>query len=86
MLTKIGIDGFDRMGRLAMRTGWLQETQRQLVSIDHGNKPRSSIVDAISTLVIIATQVKFYVWCDNAWGYVSRLIHLARKVAAMLPE
>ena len=40
------------------------------MSVDYVNDPRSSIVDALSTMVIDDTQVKIYAWYDNEWGYV----------------
>lgn len=54
---------------------------RPLVSIDYRTDPRSSIVDALSTMVINDTQVKLYLWYDNEWGYANRLAELALKVA-----
>ena len=58
--------------------------ERPLVSIDYRNDPRSSIIDALSTMVIDNTQVKIYAWYDNEWGYVNRMMELARKVALSL--
>ncbi len=54
---------------------------RPLVSIDYRTDPRSSIVDALSTMVINDTQVKLYLWYDNEWGYANRLAELALKIA-----
>lgn len=56
--------------------------ERPLVSIDYKGDPRSSIVDALSTMVINGTQVKIYAWYDNEWGYANRLVELARKTMA----
>lgn len=56
--------------------------ERPLVSIDYKGDPRSSIVDALSTMVINGTQVKIYAWYDNEWGYANRLVELARKAMA----
>ena len=53
---------------------------RPLVSIDFLNDPRSSIVDALSTLVVNGTHVKIYAWYDNEWGYVNRTVELVRLV------
>jgi glyceraldehyde 3-phosphate dehydrogenase len=61
--------------------GILGYEERPLVSVDYLNDPRSSIVDALSTMVINETQVKIYAWYDNEWGYVNRMMELARKVA-----
>ncbi len=61
--------------------GILGYEERPLVSVDYLNDPRSSIVDALSTMVIDDTQVKIYAWYDNEWGYVNRMMELAAKVA-----
>lgn len=54
--------------------------ERPLVSTDYKTDPRSSIVDALSTMVINDTQVKIYAWYDNEWGYSNRTVELAKKV------
>lgn len=64
--------------------GVLGYEERPLVSVDYVNDPRSSIVDALSTMVINDTQVKVYAWYDNEWGYVNRMMELAAKVAKSL--
>lgn len=56
--------------------------ERPLVSVDYCNDPRSSIIDALSTMVINGTQVKIYAWYDNEWGYANRTVELARLVGA----
>ena len=64
--------------------GILGYEERPLVSVDYVNDPRSSIIDAPSTMVINETQVKLYVWYDNEWGYVNRMMELTEKVALAL--
>ena len=54
--------------------------KRPLVSIDYRTDPRSSIIDALSTLVVNKTHVKIYAWYDNEWGYSNRLVELVKKV------
>jgi glyceraldehyde 3-phosphate dehydrogenase len=61
--------------------GILGYEERPLVSIDYLNDPRSSIVDALSTMVINDTQVKIYAWYDNEWGYVNRMMNITDMVA-----
>ncbi|WP_355662148.1 ArsJ-associated glyceraldehyde-3-phosphate dehydrogenase [Halomonas salifodinae] len=61
--------------------GILGYEERPLVSIDYRTDPRSSIVDAPSTLVVNGTQLKLYAWYDNEWGYANRTAELALKVA-----
>ena len=58
---------------------------RPLVSVDFVNDARSSIIDALSTMVVDGTQVKIFAWYDNEWGYANRIVDLAAKVAASLP-
>ena len=53
---------------------------RPLVSIDYRTDPRSSIIDALSTMVVNDTQVKIYAWYDNEWGYANRAVELAKLV------
>lgn len=57
--------------------GILGYEERPLVSVDYVNNPHSSIIDALSTMVIDGTQVKIYAWYDNEWGYVNRMMELA---------
>ncbi len=60
--------------------GILGYEERPLVSIDYRSDPRSSIVDALSTMVVAGTQVKLYAWYDNEYGYACRTAELAAKV------
>lgn len=60
--------------------GILGYEERPLVSIDYRTDPRSSIIDALSTMVINGTQLKLYAWYDNEWGYANRTAELARLV------
>ncbi|MDE8602911.1 ArsJ-associated glyceraldehyde-3-phosphate dehydrogenase [Marinomonas sp. RSW2] len=57
--------------------------ERPLVSVDYKTDPRSSIIDAPSTMVVNGTQVKLYVWYDNEWGYANRTAELMRKVGRL---
>ena len=63
--------------------GILGYEERPLVSIDYRTDPRSSIIDALSTLVVNDTQVKIYAWYDNEWGYANRTAELAIKVGTL---
>jgi len=58
--------------------------ERPLVSVDYVNDPRSSIIYALSTMVINDTKVKVYTWYDNEWGYVNRMIQIVDMVATSL--
>lgn len=64
--------------------GILGYEERPLVSADYTNDPRSSIVDAPSTMVVNGTQVKIYAWYDNEMGYAHRLVDVALMVGAGL--
>ncbi len=60
--------------------GILGYEARPLVSVDYKTDPRSSVIDALSTMVVNGTQVKIYAWYDNEWGYANRTVELARLV------
>jgi len=59
-------------------------SEEPLVSMDYKGDPRSSILDADLTKVIGGNMVKFVSWYDNEWGYSSRTVDLAVKIADML--
>lgn len=65
-------------------SGILGYEERPLVSIDYKTDPRSSIVDALSTMVVNDTQLKMYLWYDNEWGYANRTAELVKKVGFSL--
>ena len=58
--------------------------ERPLVSTDYTNDTRSSIIDALSTMVVNGTQVKIYAWYDNEMGYAHRLVDVAMMVGDSL--
>jgi len=78
------VNGYFKEAAEGELKGILGYEERPLVSIDYKDDPRSSIVDAPSTMVIDGTQVKIYAWYDNEWGYVNRMMDLARKIARMM--
>ena len=57
--------------------GILGYEERPLVSADYARDTRSSIVDALSTLVTDGTLLKVYAWYDNEMGYACRMVDLA---------
>ena len=61
--------------------GIMEYCEEELVSIDFKGNPASSIVDALSTMVIGDNMVKIIAWYDNEWGYSCRLAELATYVA-----
>ncbi|ENM3815140.1 ArsJ-associated glyceraldehyde-3-phosphate dehydrogenase [Vibrio cholerae] len=60
--------------------GILGFEERPLVSIDYQGDQRSTIVDALSTMVVGKRMVKIYAWYDNEMGYATRTVELVRKV------
>lgn len=64
--------------------GILGYEERPLVSCDYTNDPRSTIIDALSTMVVNGTHLKLYAWYDNEWGYACRLVDVTRMVADSL--
>lgn len=64
--------------------GILGYEERPLVSMDYLNDQRSSIIDALSTMVINGTQLKVYAWYDNEFGYAHRLVDVAFMVSESL--
>jgi glyceraldehyde 3-phosphate dehydrogenase len=78
------VNGYFSEAAAGVLNGILGYEERPLVSVDYLNDPRSSIVDALSTMVIDDTQVKVYAWYDNEWGYVNRMMDLAALVARSL--
>jgi glyceraldehyde 3-phosphate dehydrogenase len=78
------VNGYFRVAAEGELAGILGYEERPLVSVDYVNDSRSSIVDALSTMVVDDTQVKVYAWYDNEWGYVNRMMELAARVARSL--
>lgn len=64
--------------------GILGYTEEPLVSSDYRGDPRSSTIDARSTLVMGGHLVKIVTWYDNEWGYACRTADLTSMVAQSL--
>ena len=79
--TAEAVNAFLKQAAEGELNGILGYEERPLVSIDYKTDPRSSIIDALSTMVINGTQVKLYAWYDNEWGYANRTAELVLKVA-----
>lgn len=56
--------------------GVLGYCDEPLVSKDFNGNPNSSIVDALSTMVIEGNMVKVVSWYDNEWGYSNKVVDL----------
>ena len=61
--------------------GILGYSDEPLVSIDYKGDDRSSIVDALSTMVIGDKMAKVVAWYDNEWGYSCRTVDLVEYIA-----
>ncbi|MCE5208226.1 MAG: type I glyceraldehyde-3-phosphate dehydrogenase [Chloroflexi bacterium] len=68
-------------GKMKDILGYCEEP---LVSMDFKGDPRSSIIDAASTMVIADTMVKVIAWYDNEWGYSCRVADLALMMSKSL--
>ncbi len=62
--------------------GIMEYTEEPLVSVDFKGNPASSIVDALSTMVLEDNMVKVLAWYDNEWGYSSRTVDLIDYIIA----
>jgi glyceraldehyde 3-phosphate dehydrogenase len=64
--------------------GLLGYTEEPLVSMDLKGDERSSIIDAMSTMVTGGNLLKVIAWYDNEWGYSCRVADLAKYMADRL--
>jgi glyceraldehyde 3-phosphate dehydrogenase len=62
--------------------GILGYSEEPLVSKDYEGDDRSSVVDALSTMVMGERMVKVLAWYDNEWGFSRRLADLAAYVGS----
>lgn len=60
--------------------GILGFEEKPLVSIDYKGDQRSTVVDALSTMLVGKRMVKIYAWYDNEMGYATRTAELVRQV------
>jgi glyceraldehyde 3-phosphate dehydrogenase len=60
--------------------GILGYCDEPLVSVDFKQDPRSSIVDAQSTMVMEGNLLKVLSWYDNEWGYSNRVVDVIKMV------
>ncbi len=68
----------------ASLSGIMAYSEEPLVSIDYKKDPHSSIVDALSTLVMDNRMVKVFAWYDNEWGYSNRTVEIVKMIADKL--
>lgn len=60
--------------------GIMEYTDEPIVSIDIVRNAHSCVFDALSTMVV-GNMVKVCGWYDNEWGYSTRVVELAEKLA-----
>jgi glyceraldehyde 3-phosphate dehydrogenase len=63
--------------------GILGYEEQPLVSKDYTNDERSSIIDALSTMVVDQTMVEIYSWYDNQVGYTKQMAELANTLRTL---
>jgi glyceraldehyde 3-phosphate dehydrogenase len=66
--------------------GIIRYSEQPLVSTDIVKSPYSAIFDAGLTLSIDSTCLKVVAWYDNEWGYSNRLVDVAQRVLAHVPQ
>jgi glyceraldehyde 3-phosphate dehydrogenase len=81
--TKEEVNGALKAASEGAMKGILGYSEEPLVSIDYKGDPRSSIVDALSTMVI-DNMIKVVSWYDNEWGYSNRVVDLVKKIGSTL--
>ena len=64
--------------------GILGYCDKPLVSVDFTGDKRSSIFDALSTMVMSDGLVKVISWYDNEWGYAERTADLVNMISKKL--
>lgn len=57
--------------------GIMAYSEAPLVSRDYNGNPHSTIIDALSTMVIDGIMAKVIAWYDNEWGYSNRVVDTA---------
>lgn len=60
--------------------GILGFEEKPLVSIDYRGDQRSTVIDALSTMMVGKRMLKIYAWYDNEMGYATRTAELVRTV------
>lgn len=61
--------------------GILHYCDEPLVSVDFRGSAYSSIIDALSTMVIQGNMVKVISWYDNEYGYSNRVVDLIKYIS-----
>ncbi|MGE5474253.1 MAG: type I glyceraldehyde-3-phosphate dehydrogenase [Ignavibacteriales bacterium] len=75
-VTKDAVNAAFKSASEGAMKGILGYSEEPLVSVDYKGDTRSSIVDALSTMVMGDTMLKVVSWYDNEWGYSNRIADL----------
>jgi len=78
------LEAFRKAAASEKMKGILGVSEEPLVSMDFKGDPRSSIIDAGSTMALNGTLVKVVSWYDNEWGYSCRIADLTHYIAERL--
>lgn len=77
-VTKEAVNAALKAASEAELKGIMGFSEEPLVSMDYKQDERSSIVDALSTMVIGENMIKILSWYDNEWGYSNRVVDLIK--------
>lgn len=83
-ITKEKINELLREAAETSMRGILAYCEKPLVSIDFNGNENSSIVDALSTMVVGKHTAKILAWYDNEWGYSCRVLDLVTHVGKFI--
>jgi glyceraldehyde 3-phosphate dehydrogenase (phosphorylating) len=76
------LNGAFRAAAAGALKGILEVSEEPLVSIDYRGTTASSIVDALSTMVVGERLAKVLSWYDNEYAYAARCVDVARLFRA----
>ncbi|SMB84639.1 glyceraldehyde-3-phosphate dehydrogenase (NAD+) [Desulfonispora thiosulfatigenes DSM 11270] len=83
-ITKENINDLLKEASLTNMKNVMAYCDEPLVSIDFTGNPHSTIIDALSTMVVGDYTAKIIAWYDNEWGYSCRVIDLVSHVGQQL--
>ncbi|MDD4297136.1 MAG: type I glyceraldehyde-3-phosphate dehydrogenase [Ruminiclostridium sp.] len=82
-VTKEEVNAILRAAADGKMKGIMSYSEEPLVSSDYIGDPASSIIDALSTMVIDSNLIKVVSWYDNEWGYSNRCADLVHYIACV---
>ena len=84
MKRPVRVDEVNEVMRSAAATrfrGIIEYTDQPIVSSDVIGSPHSGVFDSLSTQVLGGNLLKTLTWYDNGWGYATRVVDLALRMA-----